>query len=144
MGHPDGTHTHGSGGSGIGMAAAVVLAAIVAASAAGPVVHAATDVIEVLAIVVAAIVGLALATGAALVAWRLRSVRQNTPRVVHQVPPATRRAAESLPAPQRSVAALPAPERSAEIHLHLHGMSAEDVAAIIRKHRSTALPPTQQ
>jgi hypothetical protein len=131
MGHPDGAHTHGSGGSGIGAAVAVVLAAVVVASIAGPVIHAAVELLRVVLIAAAVILCLGLAGGIALVAYRLRRGRQNAPLVVHQVPPVTWRPAESLPVPRRSVAALPAPERPAEIHLHLHGASAEDIAAIL-------------
>jgi hypothetical protein len=128
---PSGAHTHPDGGSGIGAAVAVVLAAVVLASIAGPVVHAAVELLRVVLIAAAVILGLAALGGAGLVAWRLRRGRQNAPLVVHQVPPVTWRPAESLPVPQRSVAALPAPERPAEIHLHLHGVSAEDIAAIL-------------
>jgi hypothetical protein len=126
-----GAHTHPDGGSGIGTAVAVVLAAVVLASIAGPVVHAAVELLRVVLIAAAVILGLAALGGAGLVAWRLRRGRQNAPLVVHQVPPVTWRPAESLPVPQRSVAALPAPERPAEIHLHFHGVSAEDIAAIL-------------
>jgi hypothetical protein len=43
------------------------------------------------------------------------------------------RRAEPLPAPSRGAAALPAPQRPAEVHLHFHGVSAEDAAAIVRR-----------
>lgn len=128
---PSGAHTHPDGGSGIGAAAVVVLAAIVAAAVAGPVIRAVTDLIEVLAVTVAVILGVSLAAGTVLVAWRLRRGRQNTPLVVHQVTPVTRQAAESLPAPPR-----PAIEASREVHLHFHGVTAEDVAAIIGQHQA--------
>jgi hypothetical protein len=136
MGHPDGAHTHG-GGSGIGTAVAVVLAVAVVASIAGPVVHAAAELVRAVVIAAAVILGLGLAAGAALVAWRLRRGRQNAPLVVHQARPVTRRPAESLPVPQRSAAPLPASNpaatgQAAELHLHFHGLTAEEAAAIVR------------
>ena len=45
------------------------------------------------------------------------------------MPPRVVRAAQPLPEPQRR-----AIERSAEVHLHLHGVSAEDVAELLARH----------
>jgi hypothetical protein len=50
-------NAHGSGGSGAGTAVLVVLALVAAAAVAGPVVHAATEVLDVLLIVVAVLAG---------------------------------------------------------------------------------------
>ncbi len=141
MGHPDGAHTHG-GGSGIGTAVAVVLAAVIVASVAGPVVRAVTDLIEVVAIVLAVIIGLSLVGGAAVVAWRVYQWRANAPRVVDVITPSLPRPAESLPAPRAPE--LPAPERLPEVHLHLHGVSAEDVAAIISPQGIPAPPDPKE
>ena len=47
--------------------------------------------------------------------------------------PMAQRAAQALPAPQQSTAALPAPERPAELHLHFHGLTAEEAAAVLRR-----------
>jgi type VI protein secretion system component VasK len=104
----------------------VILAAIVAASVAGPVIAVAAELLRAVLIAAAVILGLGLAGGAALVAWRLRRGRQNAPLVVHQARPVTQRPAESLPAPQR-----PPIGRAAEVHLHFHGVTAEDAAAIL-------------
>ncbi len=125
MGHPDGAHTHG-GGSGSGTAAAMIVAAVVLASIAGPVIGAAIDLLRLVLIVAGVILGLGALGGAGLLAWRLRRGRQNAPLVVHRARPVTRRPAESLPAPRR-----PAIGRAAEVHLHFHGVTAEDVAAIL-------------
>jgi len=48
------------------------------------------------------------------------------------------RAAQPLPAPR------PATERALDIHLHLHGVSAEDVAAIIREQQPAAWPAIEE
>jgi hypothetical protein len=87
MGHPDGAHTHGSGGGGLGSALLVVLGAALVVKAAPPL-------------------------------------------------PQERRAGEL---PRESQNELPG-----ERHLHFHGISAEDVAAIIAREdlpRPEANPP---
>jgi hypothetical protein len=48
------------------------------------------------------------------------------------------RAAQPLSAPR------PAIERTPDIHLHLHGVSAEDVAAIIRQQQPAARPAIEE
>ena len=48
---PDGAHTHGSGGSGLGRALLVLLGAALAVNLAGPVVAAAAELLRVLLIV---------------------------------------------------------------------------------------------
>jgi hypothetical protein len=113
---PSGAHTHpelGGGGSGSGWL--VTLSAIALAAIAGPVAHAIRDLIMVLGITVAVV--LAAASMAAVLTYRVR-----------------RRDARALA--QRGVRALPTSERwvlgrAQEVHLHFHGVSAEDVAAII-------------
>ena len=65
--------------------------------------------------------------GAAVVAWRVH--RRRAPDSL----PMAQRAVQALPAPQQSTAALPAPERPAELHLHFHGLTAEEAAAVLRR-----------
>jgi hypothetical protein len=62
----------------------------------------------------------------ALVAFRVHRARLETPRVVHRItaPPGV----SQVPSQPR-----PAIERPQEIRLHLHGVSAEDVAAILAR-----------
>ena len=127
---PSGAHTHPGSGSGIGAAVAVVLAAAVVASIAGPAVAAVTALLRLVLIAAGVILGLALAAVGALVAWRLRQGRAHTGLGVPPPTPAVLRPAESLSAPQP-----PALERPAELHLHLYGVSAEEVAAILRDRR---------
>ena len=136
MGHshgPDGAHTHGNGGSGLGALLLAILGLALVASIAGPVVHAVAELVRVVLIAAAVILGLGLACGIALVAWRLRQGWVNRPRLVATVPPGLPKPAQALPAPPRSSTALPA--RPTESHLHLHGMSAEQVAEVIRQAR---------
>jgi hypothetical protein len=113
---PSGAHTHpemGGGGSGSGWL--VILGAIAVAAIAGPVAQAIRDLIMVVAITAAVV--LAAASTAAVLTYRIR-----------------RRDARALA--QRGIRALPTSERrvlgrAQEVHLHFHGVSAEDVAAII-------------
>jgi hypothetical protein len=93
----------------------VILGAIALAAIAGPVSHAIHDLIMVLAITMM----LAAAGAAAVLTYRVR-----------------RKDASVLT--QRGIRALPTPEQRAlrrvqEVHLHFHGVSAEDVAAIINR-----------
>jgi hypothetical protein len=118
---PSGAHTHpemGGGGSGNGWL--VILGAIALAATAGPVAHAVRDLIMGVVITVTVAVVLAAAGTAAVLTYRVR-----------------RRDARALT--QRGIRALPAPQQRAlgqaqEVHLHFHGVSAEDVAAIIAWH----------
>jgi hypothetical protein len=73
MGHPDGAHTHGSGGSGLGTAVLVVIGAALAVKLAGPVLDAAAELLRVLLIAAGVIVGVGAASLVGLIAWRWRS-----------------------------------------------------------------------
>lgn len=70
MGHTDGAHTHGSGGSG-GAIALIAGGAILAAAIADPVAHAAAELVRIVVIAVAVVIGLAIAAGAALERGRI-------------------------------------------------------------------------
>jgi len=129
--------TTGSG-SGAATAALVIGAAVLAASIAGPVVAAVAELARLVVIAVAVLGGLALLGGAVSVAYRLRQRRATPARVVSVVPSTVVRPSRALPAPR------PELERHPEVHLHLHGMTAEDVAAILRQHgtgRGPGTPP---
>jgi hypothetical protein len=131
MGIPDGAHTHGSGGSGLGTAVLVVIGAALAVKLAGPVLDAAAELLRVLLIAAGVIVGVGAASLVGLIAWRWRSrkaaARAMPPRplVARAAPPLlqARRAGEPPAAPQR--------EPPGGLHLHFHGLDAEDVAAIL-------------
>jgi hypothetical protein len=115
---PSGAHTHPQmGGSGSGNGWLVIAGAIALAAIAGPVAHAIRDMIMVLAITVA--VALAAVGTAAVLTHRARS---------RGVPVLTQRGTRALPAPEQR-----ALSRAHEIHFHFHGVSAEDVAAIIAR-----------
>jgi hypothetical protein len=80
------------------------------------------------------LVVLAAVAGAGLVAagaWRLRSGRQNTARVLYRVTPAPGRAPHALPEPRRSAATLP--PAGGQLHIHFHGVAPENVAAIFER-----------
>jgi hypothetical protein len=114
---PSGAHIHpemGGGGSRNGWL--VILAAIALAAIAGPAVHAIRDLIMAVAITVTAAVVLAAAgTAAVLVHRRRRDARALTRRGIRRLPTAEQRALG----------------QAQEVHLHFHGVSAKDVAAII-------------
>ena len=114
--------TTDSSGSGLGVAVAVIAAAVLAV----PVIDALARVAEVFVITVGILAVLALAAGAALVVYRVRGP-QNPLLVVHRVTPVTRRPAEPLPAPR------PAVEAPREVHLHFYGVSAEEATEIMQR-----------
>ena len=102
MGHPDGAHTHGSGGSGLGE----VLVILLAVALLGPAVAAAVaELVHVLLIAAGVIVGVGAASLVGLIAWRWRS-RKDAARAM---PPRTLVARAAPPLPQaRRAAELPA------------------------------------
>ena len=118
---PSGAHTH-PGSGGLALAVAVIAVAAVAV----PVIHALTNLIEVLAVV---ILGLGVLGVAALVCLlRLQGHQGQARTIPPALPP---RVYGSASVQGRSEPrALPARQ---ELHLHLHGVSAEDVAAIIAR-----------
>jgi hypothetical protein len=121
MGHPDGAHTHGHSGGGLGTVVLVILAAALL----GPAIAAAVaELLHLLVIVIAAVAGAGLVAAGA---WRLRSGRQDTARVLYRVTPAPPRPSP-LPSQPR-----PAIEAPRQVHLHFHGTDPAEVAAIIRQ-----------
>jgi hypothetical protein len=130
MGHPDGAHTHGSGG---GEAAVAILMLFAVAAVAGPVLAAVGELVHIRLIIAAVIGGLGAVGLVALLAWRWRRTLAGAARAM---PPRTEvvRAAQPLPKAQRP-RELPTGLRGqtpGELHLHFHGVTAEDVAAILR------------
>jgi hypothetical protein len=112
---PSGAHTHPEMGG--GNRRLVILGAIALAAIAGPVAHAIRDLIMMLAITVAAL--LAVAGTVAVLTHRMH--RRGTRAL-------TRRGMPALPAPEHRTLG-----RAQEVHLHFHGVSAEDLAAIIAR-----------
>jgi hypothetical protein len=125
MGHPDGAHTHGGGG----FDPLPILIIIGAIAVAGPVAAAAVELLHILLIAVVVILSLGAVGLAAVIAFRVHRWRAGgTTRVSLPAPTAVR--AVQAPTQPR-----PAIERPQEVHLHLHGVSAEDIAAIIERSR---------
>jgi len=129
MGIPDGAHIHGSGGSGLGTAVLVILGAALAVKLAAPVVAAAAELVHVLLVIVVVVLAVGAVGLVALLAWRWRHRRPDAARAI-AVPPYVARAARPLPEPPR-----PAIEQAPQVHVHhhWHGVSAEDVATILRQ-----------
>jgi hypothetical protein len=70
MGHPDGAHTHGSGGSGLGELVVILLEAALL----GPTVAAAAaGLLHLVLVVAGVIVGVSATVLAALLVWRWRN-----------------------------------------------------------------------
>jgi hypothetical protein len=144
MGHvhgPDGAHSHGNGGSGLGGLLLVILGLALVASIAGPVAAAVAELVRVVLIALAVIAGVGVLGLAGFVVYRLRE-RAADRAMWDDPPPAVLQAhAEPLPAsPQPSLpalpaAAVPATGRPAKLHLHFHGLTADEAAAIIRQAR---------
>jgi hypothetical protein len=97
---------------------------------AGPVLGAVAEIVYVLLIAAAVIGALAAVALVAFIAYRLRHgrLRRSVTGAARALPPV--QAAQALPPPQpRAI------ERGGELHLHLHGVTPEEVAAIIERHR---------
>jgi hypothetical protein len=112
----------------------VVLAAALAAKLAGPVLAAVGEVVYVLVVVVAVTAGVGVISLVGLLIWRWRRTHKDATRArppLHGavVPPlhGEARAAQPLPEPLHRAIERPA------VQLHFHGVSAEDVAAIIAR-----------
>ena len=142
MGHPDGAHTHGSGGSGLGTAVFVLIGAALAVKAAPAVLSAAAELLHALIIMTAVIVGVGAAGLVGLLTWRWRRTRLAAARAMPPLPSKLARAAQPLPQARRALpqarraTGLPAAlqnEPPGGLHLHFHGVSAEDVAAILAR-----------
>jgi hypothetical protein len=138
MGHPDGAHTHGRGhghGSvgGGGDGAFVLLLILAGVLAVGPVVAAVLQALLIFAVSAAA------AILVAAVVARVRRVRRGPGRVVRPVTPPPWQAVQAPPGPR------PAIERPQEVHLHLHGLTPQDAAAILaaRLPGGQPLPPPE-
>lgn len=126
-------------GGGIGDAVLVVVAVLVIAAVAGPVMAAVGELVHVLVIVAGVIVGLGAVCVGGLLAWRWRRPRLDAARTA---PPAfaTAKAVRAAPPPpqERQVPELPAAPRRelpGGLHLHFHGVNLEHIAAIIEHHR---------
>jgi hypothetical protein len=128
-------HTHGSGGGGLGTAVLVIVGAALAVKLAGPVLVAASELLQMVLIAAAVIVGVSAAGLVGLLTWRWHRRHTDAARATLPNPGAVSplhgvaRAAQRLPESRPAIEA-PRPE----VHLHLHGISAEDVAEIIARH----------
>jgi hypothetical protein len=92
MGIPDGAHTHGSGGSGLGTALLVLAGAALAVKLAAHAAAAVGELVHVLLVVVAIVAGVAAAALLGLCAWRLYRWRHPGAAHTTTLPPAVTRA----------------------------------------------------
>ena len=130
MGHPDGAHTHGGGG----FDPMPIVIIILAFAVAGPVAAAAVALLHLLLIVIEVLAGLAVAGVVALAAFHVHRWRAGGTSQRPLPAPPWQRAVQGTPAP-RAVQA-PREQRPAieqHVHHHWHGISPEDVAAIIAR-----------
>lgn len=112
-----------SGGGGGGVALAVIAAVVLIGSGAA---SAITSLLVTVLIVISSIIGLAIVGGVAWLVYRARSDRPRRPiaaRPVYRLPPE--------PRPRLEGSHKPAIEPGREIHLHLHGLTPDQIAAII-------------
>jgi hypothetical protein len=131
MGIPDGAHTHGSGGSGLGTAILVILGAALAVKLAAPVAAAALELVHIVLVAAAVTGGLVLAAGAAYATVRVHRWRTRGTTAVSSPAPPPWRPVQARTAP-RQVAGQPPSAIEHHHHIHLHGLDGADVAAIIR------------
>ena len=139
MGHPDGAHTHGSGGSGLGELLVILLGVALL----GPAAAAVAELVHVLLIVAGVIVGAGAAGLAGLLAWQLRRTRVDAARAMPPLPSKMVRAARPLPQARRAGELPAAPQREPPggLHLHFHGLDAAQIAAIIARQREGDVNP---
>lgn len=123
-----GTWQTTSDSGGHAAAVAVVVVAVLVAAIAGPVVHAAEDLARMVLIAAAVLIGLTAAGAIGFVAWRARSSRLDRTTDVSFITPAQMRAVQARSAPQQ---ALPAAE--VHHHIHLHGLTDDQLAEIINR-----------
>jgi hypothetical protein len=90
MGHPDGAHTHGSGGSGLGAALLVILGAALFINAAPVLLGAAAELLHVFLIVAGVVVGTGAAGVVGLPTWRWRRKAADRGPGTHSREPCTR------------------------------------------------------
>jgi hypothetical protein len=112
----------------------VVAGAALAVKLAAPVLAAAAELLNIVLIAAAVILGLGAAGLVALLARRWRRTLAGAARTTPLRIPIVARAARPLPEPE------PAIERPAEVHLHLYGISAADIATILRQQQLPGLP----
>jgi hypothetical protein len=127
MGHPDGAHTHGSGGGGLGE----VLVILLAVALLGPAIAAAVaELVHLVLIVVAVLAGIAATGVVALAAFHVHRWRAGG-TVQRSLPAPT--AVRALQAPREPP---PAIERPQEVHLHLHGVTLRTSPQSLKSTRS--------
>jgi hypothetical protein len=110
---------------------AAIVVVLVVAAVAGPVLGAVAaavgELVRVLLIATAVIGGLAGVGLAAVIAFRVYRWRAGGPARVSLPAPTAAQAVQAPTGPR------PAIERPHEVHLHLHGVTAEEIAAILRR-----------
>lgn len=110
-------YTTSGGGGGLGLA--VIIAAVLAASAI-------TRALEVVLIILGSIIALAVTGG---ITWLVYPARQDRPRRPIAARAVSRE--ESAARPQQDEPRNRAIGRARELHLHVHGLTPEQIAAIV-------------
>jgi hypothetical protein len=107
-----------------------VLVAVVTAAVARPVIHAAVVAVQEVLIVAGVTVGVGAAGLVGLLTWQWHRTQADVARAMSRCSPELARAAQPLRQPR------PAIEHPAEAHLHLHGITAENLARILHSQDS--------
>jgi hypothetical protein len=128
----------GSSGSGLGTVVLVIVAAALlgpaVVSAATAVAVAVAELVRIVLITVAVLAGLGAAGLVALAAVRVHRWRTGgTTRVSSLPAPPPWRAVQATTEPRRAI------EAPRQVHIHLHGVSAEDVAELVRRQQEARI-----
>jgi hypothetical protein len=121
-----GTWQTESSSSGIGPVVVLIAAAVLIVAIAGPVAAAVAEIVRLVLISAAVLVGLAAVAGVTALALRARRRRAYGGRPVSMPAPAPWQAIQS----RTERRALPAPR---EVHIHLHGIPDAEAAEAIRR-----------
>jgi hypothetical protein len=130
-------HGGGSWLAALVVATLVIIGAIIArpvAHAADDAIHVAAEVLKITAIVLASAAGMAVLGALAILGTRIRHHLPARPRegAVIQLPPG--QPAVNAPAARELRPSLGRVLAAPQVHLHFHGVTAEDVAAIVARH----------
>jgi hypothetical protein len=130
--------TDSGGGGGLGAPVLIILAAALLGPAVATAAAAVAELVHIVLITLAVLLGLGAVGLVALAAARVHHWRTGAPVRMSVPAPPPWRAVEAPRAPRQGNsypdAARPAIEAPRQVHLHFHGVDAADVAELLRRH----------